>query len=125
MNELEQFMVNQPVLPECPVEHRFTPGLYSRTIYMGAGRLVASKIHRTEHQFVVSQGRLKVWTEQAGWVEMQAPIVGITKPGTRRALLILEDTVWTTFHPTPLTNVAEIEAEIIEPHDLPPRSVSL
>ena len=33
------------------------------------------------------------------WVELTAPYTGITKPGTRRVLYILEDCVWTTYHP--------------------------
>jgi hypothetical protein len=45
--------------------------------------------------------------------------VGITEPGTRRALKIYEDTVWTTFHPTEETDLVKLEAELIEPHDIP------
>ena len=99
-----------------PVTHHFTPGLYSREIFMPAGAVVVSKIHRTEHPFVVSKGRCLVYRNQNEWDRIEAPYFGVTKPGTRRVLLILEDTIWTTFHPTELTDVAEIEAAIIEPH---------
>lgn len=99
----------------CPVEHRFTPGLYSRQIFMPAGSLITSKIHRTEHQFIVSRGRCRVWND-GQWIDIEAPYHGITRPGTRRLLVIVEDTVWTTFHVTGKTDVDEIEAEIIEPH---------
>jgi len=101
------------------VVHRFTPGLYAREIFMPAGSIITSKIHRTEHPYVISQGRVSVFIEGKGWEQLSAPHTGITKPGTRRLLLIHEDTVWITFHPTELETVEEIEAEIIEPHTNP------
>jgi hypothetical protein len=119
LNELErQIARSNPVAP-LPLEHRFTPGLYSRTIFMPKGLLCTSKIHKTEHQYVVSKGVLRVWSEELGWQMIRAPFIGITNPGARRALCILEDTVWTTFHPTTLTDLKEIEAALIEPHDIP------
>lgn len=104
---------------ECPVTHRFTPGLYAREIRMAAGTLLTSKIHRTEHPYVLSQGAVTVWTEAEGVVHLRAPYTGITRPGTRRVLYIHEDAVWTTFHPTLETDVDKIEAAIIEPHRIP------
>ena len=86
---------------------------------MPKGLLCTSKIHKTEHQYVVSKGVLKVWSEEMGWELIRAPFIGITKPGARRALHIIEDTVWTTFHPTTLTDLKEIEAALIEPHQIP------
>lgn len=100
-----------------PTTHRFTPGLYSREIFMKAGCLLTSKIHKTEHQFVVSKGKLKVWSAEKGLETIEAPYIGITVPGTRRVLLIEEDTIWTTFHPTVETDPLVIEEQIIEPHD--------
>jgi hypothetical protein len=100
-----------------PVTHRFTPGLYIRQIFMPKGSLIISKIHRTEHPFVISQGHAAVWSEAAGVVHLRAPFTGITYPGTRRVLYIHEDCIWTTFHPTSKTDLGEIEEEIIEPHD--------
>lgn len=101
---------------EMPVVHRFTPGLYVREIFMPKGTLVISKIHKTEHPYVVSKGHAAVWTEEAGVVQIKAPHCGITKPGTRRILYIHEDCIWTTFHPTTETDLDKIEAQVIEPH---------
>jgi hypothetical protein len=102
---------------DCPVTNRFTPGLYIREIFMPKGSLIISKIHKTEHPFIVSKGHAAVWTEESGVVQIKAPHTGITKPGTRRILYIHEDCIWTTFHPTTETDVARIEEQIIEPHD--------
>lgn len=104
---------------ECPVKHRFTPGLYIRETLLPAGTTLTSKIHNTEHPYVVTEGSIKVWTEETGTVLINAPHHGITKPGTRRILTALTDTVWTTYHPTTKTNVDDIEADIMEKHDNP------
>jgi hypothetical protein len=98
-----------------PVTHHWTPGLYAREIFMPAGLIITSEIHKTEHPFVVSKGRVLVYLESENrWEVIQAPHFGVTKPGTRRLLLIVFDTVWTTFHVTAKTDVGEIEDEILE-----------
>ena len=103
---------------ECELDHRFTPGLYTRTILMRAGDRIISKIHKTEHPYFILAGRARVFIDGVGWQELRAPHMGITKPGTRRVLEILEDTIWVTCHPTDKTTVAEVEADIIEPRDV-------
>lgn len=103
----------------CPVVHRFTPGLYIREIFMPAGAVLTSKIHKKEHPFVVSMGVVCVYSDNEGPVIIAAPYTGITKPGTRRFLVVVEDTIWTTFHTTDLQNVEDIEDEIMESHENP------
>lgn len=121
VNEVERMIAEAAETSphECSVTHRFTPGLYSREILMPKGTLLTSKIHRTEHQYVVLQGVAHVWTDDEGVVTIKAPFVGITKPGTRRILFIEEDCRWITFHPTKETNIEQIEAELIYPHQIP------
>jgi len=82
---------------------------------MPKGSLVVSKIHKTEHPFVVISGHAAVWDAEQGVQQLRGGHVGITKPGTRRVLFIHEDCRWITFHPTQKLDVDEIEAEIIEP----------
>jgi hypothetical protein len=117
IDELELVMLSNLVPVECPLKHTFTKGMYSRQITMPAGALITSKIHRTQHQFIVSRGRASVLVAGGEWVTIEAPYAGVTEPGTRRVLKIHEETVWTTFHPTELRTVEEIEADIIEPRD--------
>jgi hypothetical protein len=100
---------------DCPVFHHFTPGLYRREFHAPAGALVTSRIHKTEHPFVLLKGRATVYTE-TGPEELTAPHHGVTKPGTRRVILFHEASVWITFHPTALTDLDAIEALLIEPH---------
>jgi hypothetical protein len=116
---LERQIVTNYELIDCPVKHIFTKGLYTREIFMPAGSLITSKIHKTEHPYIVSKGKVTVFTEEDGEVLIEAPFTGITKPGTRRALYVHEDTIWTTFHVMKRgeKTVDDIEKRIIEPHD--------
>jgi hypothetical protein len=98
----------------CPLKHIFTPGLYCREIYMPAGVVIVSKMHKTEHVFIISKGKVLVVTENDKKF-LQAPHTGITKPGTKRALYIVEDTIWTTVHPIESQDLEEIEEALIAP----------
>ena len=118
INRLEEALARCPQQP-IPTMHTFTPGLYCRTVFMAKGSIFTSKIHKTEHPFVVSQGSCTVFDAEGNRVKITAPHLGVTKPGTRRALYIDEDCIWTTFHATPLTDVGQIEEQIIEPHYIP------
>lgn len=113
MDALEVDLMGLPAV-EMPLTHEFTPGLYIRTIHMPAGTLLTSKIHKTEHPFVITRGRVSVFDPHGGSVELCAGHRGITQPGTRRVLYTHEDTVWTTFHATTETDPEKIEATITE-----------
>lgn len=111
--DMLQSGVADPV--EFPITHRFTPGLYIREMKASAGSILAGRTHKFEHPFILSKGKLTVFSETGGLQELTAPFIGITKPGTARLAYFHEDTVWTTFHPTELTDIDEIEAYIMEP----------
>jgi hypothetical protein len=130
LDELEVSMLEnlQPVY--CLTTHKFTEGMYIREIFMPAGSLITSKIHKTEHPYVISYGKTAVSIDGDEWNEITAPYTGITVPGTRRVLYILEDCIWTTFHKIDgMTSeynklsdeekeeiVKKIEEKILEPH---------
>ena len=102
-----------------PLVHRFLPGMYIREIHMPAGAVLTSKIHKTEHPFVVTKGVVSVWSVNEGTAVYKAPHFGITKPGTRRVLLVHEDVVWITFHACTEETVEEVEERIIEKRNNP------
>jgi hypothetical protein len=107
--ELYRRLKESPNVLEIPVTHRFTPHLYIREVCVPAGSGVLTYQHKTEHPFVVSKGKILVWTKEQGAVLIQAPFTGITKPGTCRLAVALEDTVWTTFHATDETDIPTLE----------------
>lgn len=119
MNQIEADIICELPRVDLPVTHRFTPGMYIREIFMPKGTLLTSKIHKTEHPYVISMGVVSVYTETEGVKVLSSPHTGITKPGTRRLLFIHEDTIWTTFHPTQETDLVKIEEDIIESHSNP------
>ena len=100
---------------QCPITHRFVPGMYIREIFMPKNTVLTSKIHKHEHPYVILKGVCEVFTDAGGTVLLEAPHMGITPAGTRRVLRIIEDTTWVTFHRTDKTDLEEIEDEIIEP----------
>jgi len=117
VDRVEQCLVEQKAPDTCETIHTFTPGLYGRTCIIPQGTILTSKIHKTEHQFVILKGEISVWTKETGAITYSAPYHGITKPDTRRVLYSHSDTVWVTFHPTEETDVAVIEDNIIMKHD--------
>ena len=121
IDAIECAMLDSGDLIDCPLVHTFTPGMYIRTIFMPAGSLVTSKIHKHEHPYSILQGRVRVFIPGVGVQELAAPFMGVTEPGTRRVLFILEDTVWATYHlnPTNTTDLVELEDELIEQRYLP------
>ena len=99
VDKLEELMLSEGEVVDCPLVHRFTNGMYIRQIFMPKGSLVTSKIHNTEHPFTVSLGAAAVSIDGNDWEHIVSPYTGITQPGTRRILYILEDCIWTTYHP--------------------------
>jgi len=118
IDEVEKVIVGELVQEDCPVAHAFLPGFYIRTIYMRAGLVITSAIHKTEHPFFIPSGDVIVATE-AETIRYQGPVHGITTPGTRRILKTLADTVWTTYHRTDKTSLEDIIPDLIEPHANP------
>jgi hypothetical protein len=94
-----QFELGKMPQADMPLRHWFTPGLYVREISMPKGAIVISRVHRTEHPFVISKGSVSVLDEHGQVTHYNAPHTGVTKPGARRVLYIHEDCIWTTFHP--------------------------
>lgn len=106
--------------PECreqaPLRHHFAPGQYAREIYLKKNTLTGGRIHRHAHVNVLSMGRCLVYTE-FGTELLIAPETFVSRPGTKRLVLPLEDVVWTTFHanPTDSRDIPWLEDQIIAP----------
>lgn len=110
-------MLDGAEVVDIQVAHAFTPGLYSRTITIPAGTLLTSKVHKTEHPFILLSGVLRVFIEEQGEVvELAGPHRGVTKAGTRRVAYAVTECTWTTFHATDETDLGAIEGILIEPH---------
>jgi hypothetical protein len=108
---VENIIANQPQI-ECPVTHRFTPNMYIREVFVPAGTILTSEIHKEEHPHVLSLGKITMWDGEGGEITISAPYCGITKANARRVVLVHENCIFTTFHVTKATNVEDAEKDI-------------
>lgn len=111
--ELQANLATYPQI-DPPLKHHFAEGSYGREIFIPAGSMVIGKIHRHSHVNVISMGRVFVATEFDSQV-LQAPYTFVSKPGTKRAVYAITDTIWTTIHVTNETDLQRIEDEVIAP----------
>ncbi len=124
IDKIEDVMVNDMTkngeykVVELPLRHFFVNGMYAREMTAPADTYITSKIHKVDHFFNVSKGKLSVWDDEGGEQIIEAPYFGITKAGTRRVAYVWEDLVWTTYHFNP-ENLDEfqLEEQIIEKHE--------
>lgn len=124
-DQIEALLASHPQ-QEMPVKHHFIRDnsgnvvMYIRAIYMKAGNILTSRIHNTEHPYAVFCGRARVFSPDTGWVILQGPCAGITRPGTKRLLEIIEDMIFVTYHATNRETVQEVADDILveRPNDL-------
>ena len=114
---LQQAMLELPQA-ELPTEHKFADGMYCRILPRPKGCLIVGKVHKKEHFYMVVSGRVRVTTD-SGVMDLSAPAVLVSKPGTKRAVLALEDSVCLTVHrlETKTEDLDVIESELIEPDE--------
>jgi hypothetical protein len=91
------------VLPQQPeiLNHDFTDGIYARQSIIDGGNLFTTETHKIDHPFALTEGEAFVWSKRTGWGLFKAPLIGVTRAGTRRVVLTKSRCVMTTFHPNP------------------------
>jgi hypothetical protein len=99
-----------------PVQHFFGHGLYTRIGLMPKGTLVTGKEHLHGQHNILVMGSIRLFTPE-GPVELHAPEVIVSPPGTKRAALMLTDVIWATILATDLTTPEEVERAFIHPID--------
>ena len=93
---------------QCPLKHSFADGIYVREIFIPKGCMLTGKIHKHYHPNFLMKGKVQVFTEHEGLQTLEAPLSMISKPGTKRIVYAIEDTVWITVHLNP-ENTYELE----------------
>lgn len=88
-------------------EHYFSDGCYARELHMPAGVFLVGALHKTNHHFIVSKGKILVKNGNIDSI-LKAPYHGLTKSGDKRSIFAMEDSIMTTFHVTELTDVDAI-----------------
>lgn len=98
-NAIHQLGLAMEKLPQCEqiLDHIYADGLYGRKWSCEAGNIIVTEIHRVEHISSLVKGKIVIANED-GCQVLEAPQFFVTKPGTQRVLLTLEDCVFTTVH---------------------------
>lgn len=88
-------------LVEVPIVHEFTPGLYTRSmVNVPPNTWLLSLTHKQEHQFIMSKGKIIIFTKEDGMKLVVAPYLGKTLPATRRFARTVDFVTWTSIHAT-------------------------
>jgi hypothetical protein len=94
--------------------HYFHAGMYCREVFRHAGVLVVGAVHKKEHFYLIVYGTVAITDGEGNVQEVTGPYLFQSKPGTKRAVLALTDTLCMTFHATESKTVEEAELELVE-----------
>ena len=112
INKAQAALIAAPQL-DFVTNHYFGSGWYARELLLEAGTFAIGKVHKKEHVFIVTKGALQIATEDGAEI-IRAPAMMVSRPGTKRAVLALEDTVCVAIHCTNNTELEALEEELIE-----------
>lgn len=100
---------------EGKVKHHFGSGIYGRELFIPAGNVIVSKIHKGKTFNVIAKGIISVIDPESGFNTYEALTTFVSAPMTKRIVIAHEDTIWITSHenPTNTENLEEIENQII------------
>jgi quercetin dioxygenase-like cupin family protein len=93
---------------DCPVTHRFGPGVYIREVSLPAGACIIGHYHKHPHMSVMLKGKMSLINDDGTFTDMQAPLTLFCPPG-RKIAMIHEDVVWQNIYSTDETDVETLE----------------
>ena len=99
---------------EPETKHYFHGGMYCREVFRHAGVLVVGAVHKKEHFYLIVSGTVQITDGEGNAQEVTGPHLFQSKPGTKRAVYAVTDTLCMTFHAIEATTVEEAEAELVE-----------
>jgi hypothetical protein len=108
---LEEEALKKEQIEILPV-HYFSLGLYAREVTLPADSIFTGKIHKHPHLSVILKGECRV-TTPFGTETLKGPCIFESEPNTKRAVYVITETTWITFHPTEKTDIKEIEKDVI------------
>ena len=111
IEQVEKAMLQLPQA-ECPVVHRFGPGIYIREVSITAGTFSIGHYQKQEHMNILLKGRVTMLNDDGSTVERVAPFIYVGKPG-RKIGYIHEDMVWQNIYATTETDVEKLEAMLL------------
>lgn len=111
---VESLLADVPQV-ECPVVHRFGPGIYIRELTVPAGTLLVGKYQKYPHANQFISGTVAVFREGGAVEVLKAPMFFIGQPG-QKVGYVVETMVWQNIYanPTDETDVETLEAMFME-----------
>jgi quercetin dioxygenase-like cupin family protein len=106
----------------CRTTHHFSPQrdgftLYAREFWAAKGSVIVGKIHKYSTINFIMQGSAFVAAEY-GDMRLVAPMIFVSPPNAKRALLVEQDITWATVHLTKFQSeddMDKMEDELIAP----------
>jgi len=98
---------------DCPVTHRFAPGLYIREVTYGAGTLVVGHYHKHPHYCVMLTGKMIFVNPDGTKQEVSAPNTFIASAG-KKAAYVLETMTFQNVYATEETDIEKLEEMLFE-----------
>lgn len=117
IQRLEAALRQSPEQVDIEPVHYFAPGTYAREITIPAGVVVVGKLHRHDHMIMLVTGEATIYTDQ-GMKRIVGPKVWTSSAGTKRAIYAHTDATLMTIHATNETDLAALEADIIEQEEV-------
>jgi hypothetical protein len=93
----------------------FGPGVYIRECYMPMNSIIVGKQHRTEHFNIIKKGAARYIDDAGNFCTVRAggpPF--ISKAGRQKLLVVMQDCVWLTIHPTTETDPEKLAELLID-----------
>ena len=111
---LEASMIGMDPGFEEGLEHFFGHQTYARQMTLSKGSLIVGKLHRFSCVNILSKGAVRVEGEFESDT-YTAPHTWVSRAGTKRAIVAIEDCIWTTIHgnPTNTQDMSELENMLI------------
>jgi len=115
MNAIQRLQNAMLEMPQTELEtvHYFADGMYARAVIRPKGTLIVGKVHKREHFYIVTKGSVEVASDSKTATYRAGDVI-VSQPGTKRAVLALEDSICMTVHRTDKTDLDEIEKELVE-----------
>jgi len=108
-DSLEELIDTKQVEKEMgTLKHYFIPGVYARELFIPAGTVMVSKLHKFPRLCMILQGEVSFTTEY-GSQRVKAPYTAEFIPGSKVALYTHTDVIWTAIFGTDETDVNTIE----------------
>ena len=101
-------------IPDIPFKHSFADQLYVRQMDLKKNHVIIGAVHNHLHIWFLLTGKVMI-NNNGEKIEHIAPCYTVSKPGSQRVILALEDSIFVNVHknPTNTKDISKLEKEIV------------